>query len=145
MGWRRALVDEAVRVGVEGYFEGLLSGGVDLVGLSVVDLVWRHQADSEMVVFGIVPLEEPAAEGLGVLDGAEAFGELGLIFAGFEQAFREGIVVRGVGQAVAFGDAEIGERKGGGLGFDGRSSVGVRGELARQDAMVVNSLAIVTP
>ena len=66
LGRRRDLFDEAVRVGEECVFEGLLSGLVDFVGLSVVDFVWRHQADAEMVVFGVVPLEEPAAEGFGV-------------------------------------------------------------------------------
>ena len=82
LGRRWDVFDEAVGVGEEGVFEGLLSSVVDFVGLSIVDLVWRHEADSEMVVFGVVPLEEPAAEGFGVLDGAEAVGELGLVFAG---------------------------------------------------------------
>ena len=81
--WRRGgfSVYEAVWVGVEGDLEGFLAFGTDLVGLSAVDLVWRHEADAEMVVVAIVPVEEPAAEGLGVLDGTEFIGELGLMFA----------------------------------------------------------------
>ena len=58
----------------------------------------------------IVPIEEAAAERLGVLDTAEALRELRLVFHGFEVAFRERIVVGGVRPAVGFGDAEIGEQ-----------------------------------
>ena len=136
VGRRGDVFYEAVRVGEEGVFESLLSCVVDSVGLSVVDLVWRHQADSEMVVFGVVPLEKPSAEGFGVLDGAEAFGELRLVFAGFEEAFREGIVIGCVGPAMGLGDAQVGEQQGGGLGFHGGSAVGVQGELAGQDAVL---------
>ena len=127
MGWIGRLVDEAVGIGAEGLVEGLLAFGVDLVGLSVMDLVWRHEADSEMVMVGVVPVEEPSAEGLGVLDRAEAIRELRLVFACLEEAFREGIVVGGVGPAVRFGHAQIGEQEGGGLGFHGGSAVGVEG------------------
>ena len=35
--------------------------------------------------------EEPAAESFGVLDGAEAFGELRLVFAGLEEASEKGL------------------------------------------------------
>ena len=114
--WFGRLFDEAVWIGVEGFVESFLSFGVDLVCQSVVDLVWRHEADSEMMVVAIVPVEETAAEGFGVLDGAEALRELGLIFAGFEEALREGIVVGGVRSAVGFCHAEVGEQEGGGLG-----------------------------
>jgi len=49
-------------------------------GLTVVDLVWRHQADATMVVILIIPIEEAAAEGLRILDAAEPLRKLGLIF-----------------------------------------------------------------
>ena len=93
-------VDEAVGVGLEGLVEGFLSGGVDRIGLSVVDLIGGHQADADMVVILVVLVEEGAAEDLGVLDAAEPLWELGLIFEGLEVALREGIIVGGVGPAV---------------------------------------------
>src|SRR6516225_5894886 len=70
-------------------------------------LIGRHQADAGMVMLLIVPIEEAAAERLGVLDAAEAPWKLRLVFHGFEVAFRERIVVGGVRPAVRFGDAEI--------------------------------------
>ncbi len=51
-----SLFDEAVGIGEVGFVEGLLSLGVELVGLSVVDLVWRHEADAVVVVVAIVRL-----------------------------------------------------------------------------------------
>jgi hypothetical protein len=40
---------------VEGLVEDFLAGGVDLVGLSVVDLIRRHQADAEVMMVLVVP------------------------------------------------------------------------------------------
>jgi hypothetical protein len=76
--WR--LSDEAFWVRLKGHVENFLAGCVDLVGLTVVDLVWRHQADASMVVILIIPIEEAAAEGLRILDAAEPLRKLGLIF-----------------------------------------------------------------
>jgi hypothetical protein len=42
---------------LEGAVEGFLAGCVDLVGLTVVDLVRRHQADASMVMILIIPIE----------------------------------------------------------------------------------------
>jgi hypothetical protein len=69
--------------------EGLLARGVDIVGLSVVHLIWGHEANAEMVMILIIPCKKMATESLGVLDAAELLGELGLIFHGLEMAFRE--------------------------------------------------------
>ena|GEM_PF-2614728 len=136
--WPWRLIDEAIGVGAEGVIEGFLAGGVDLVGLAVVDLVGRHQADAQVMMVLVVPVEEGSAKGLGVLDRAEALGYLWLIFEGLEAAFREGVIVGGVGPAVGFGDAQIGEQQGGGLGLHGRSAVGMQGELACRDGMIVD-------
>ena len=76
--WR--LSDEAFWVRLKGRVESFLAGCVDLVGLTVVDLVWRHQADASMVVILIIPIEEAAAEGLRIFDAAEPLRKLGLIF-----------------------------------------------------------------
>jgi hypothetical protein len=50
--------------------EGFLAGCVDLAGLTVGDLVRRHQADASMVMILIIPIKEAAAERLCVLDAA---------------------------------------------------------------------------
>ena len=67
-GWYGGLFDEALGIGVEGVVEGPLSGGVDVVGLAVVDLVGGHEAEAGMVMVLVVPGEEAAAEVLGVLE-----------------------------------------------------------------------------
>ena len=56
---------------MDGAAEGFLAGCVDLTGLTVVELVRRHQADASMVMILIIPIEEAAAERLCVLDAAE--------------------------------------------------------------------------
>ena len=104
------LSDEAFWVSAEGAVECDLAGGVDFVGLTVVHLVGRQQADAGMVVFLIVPGEEAAAERFGVLNAAKTLRKLRLVFHGFEVALRERIVIGGVRSAVGFGDAEIGEQ-----------------------------------
>src|SRR5208283_3501356 len=118
------LSDEAFRVSVEGAIEGVLAGGVDCVSLTVMYLIGRHQADASVVMLLIVPVEETAAERLCILDTAEALWELGLVFHGFEVAFRERIVVGRMRPTVGFGDAEIGEQERCGLGSSYRRPAG---------------------
>jgi hypothetical protein len=57
---------------------------VDGIGLTVVDLIRCHQADPDMVMLLIVPIEKAATEAFGVLDAAEALREARLILEGFE-------------------------------------------------------------
>ncbi len=78
--WRH--FDEAFGVGFEGVIEDFLAGVVNFVGLAVMNLIRRHQANAGMVVIAIVPVEEMAAEGLCVLDTAEALWELRLASRG---------------------------------------------------------------
>ena len=78
--WFWRLFDEAFWIGLEGAVEGFLAGCEDLVGLTVVDLVRRHQADASMVMILIIPIEEATAERLCVLDAAEPLRKLRLIF-----------------------------------------------------------------
>ncbi len=134
--WLGRLLDEAFGIGAEGVIEGPLSGGVDIVGLAVVDLVGRHETDPGMVVVLIVPGEEAAAEVLGVLNAAEARGEFGLVFEGLEVGFGERVVVGGVWPAMRLGDAEIGQHQGGGLGFHGAAAVSMEGQLARRHGVL---------
>ena len=103
---------------------------MDLVGLTVVHLVGRHQADAGMVMILIVPIKEAAAEPLGILNTTETLRKLRLVFHGFEVAFRERIVIGGVRPAVGFGDAEIGEQQCRGLGPHRTTTIGVQSELA---------------
>ena len=79
--WR--FCDEALGVFTERVIEGGLACGVNGIGLAVMHLVRGHQADPGVVVVLIVPVEERTAEAAGVLDAAEALGELRLVFKGF--------------------------------------------------------------
>jgi hypothetical protein len=64
------LVDEALWVVAAGRIEGLLACGVDPIGLSVMHPVRGHEADPGVMMVLAVPVEERAAEGLGILDAA---------------------------------------------------------------------------
>ena len=99
-GWLGWFTDEALRGCAEGAIEGFLAGGVDRIGLAVMDLIGRHEAEAGMMVILVVPVEEAPAESLCILDAAEAAGKLRLVFQGLEVAFGERIVVRGIRPAV---------------------------------------------
>jgi hypothetical protein len=45
-------------------------------------LIGRHQADASVVMLLIVPVEEAAAERLGILNTAETLWELGSLLSG---------------------------------------------------------------
>jgi hypothetical protein len=130
------LSDEAFGVSGEGAVEGGLACGLDCVGLTVMHLVGRHQADAGMVMILIVPIEESSAERLDILNAAEAPWKLRLVLHRLEVAFREGIVVGGVRPAVRPGDAEISEQKRRGLGSHGSTTVGMQGRLAGRCGML---------
>ena len=69
---------------------------MDCVGLSEVDLVGCHQADSCVMMVFVIPVEEAAAERAGLVDGLESFGEFRMIFQLLEVGLREGVVIRRV-------------------------------------------------
>ena len=94
-----------------------------------------HVVYAGVVMLLIVPIEEAAAERLGILDAAKALWKLRLVLHGFEVAFREGIVVGGVRPAVGSGDAKIGQQQHRGLGAHGTTTVGMQGQLAGRHAM----------
>ena len=87
-----------------------LTGGIDGVGLAIMHLIWGHQADPDVMMILVVPIEEASAEASGVLDAAEALGEPWLIFQGLEVAFGEWVVVRCVWPMCERVDAEISEQ-----------------------------------
>ena len=49
-GWCWRLVDEALRVLAAGAIERVLASGVDGIDLAIMNLVWGHQADSDVVM-----------------------------------------------------------------------------------------------
>jgi hypothetical protein len=69
---------EAVTLGIsfESLAENKLALGDDLVGAAAVQYFVDPQANAAVMVRGVVPGEEDLAEGAGVLDRAEAVGEL---------------------------------------------------------------------
>ena len=102
----------------------------------MVDVGGGVEADAGVAVLVVVPAEEAAAEGVGVLIAAEAVGELGAIFHGAELAFGVRVVVAHMRAAVRLGHAELGQQEGDGLGGHRRAAVGVDGELAWDDVPV---------
>jgi hypothetical protein len=68
LGW---LADEPLGVGLVGGVQHRAPGEGDLLGPAVVDVCGGEQADSGVVVLGVVPAEEPLAERSSVLQRAE--------------------------------------------------------------------------
>ena len=126
----RRPANEAIGVGQIGCVEDGLTLLPNDRRLAVMDHGGRHHSDAGVTVVVVVPNEERLAEGAAVLNAAEAIRKLGTILHGVELAFRIRIVVGGVGPAVGFGDAEIGQQEGHRLAAHGRAAVGVDGELA---------------
>ncbi len=67
----RRVADEALGRRAEGVVESRLARGIDFIGLPIMNLVWRHKADTEMTMVNVVPVEEVATESLGVGDAAK--------------------------------------------------------------------------
>ena len=65
-----------------------------------------------MIVFGIVPGKEGPAECPCVFNGTESVRKLRSVFHGFELRFRIGVVVTHRWSRMAFGNPEIGKKKG---------------------------------
>jgi len=92
---------------------------------AVVHHLGRQQAEARVVVFGVVPGEEGAAEGACVLDAAEAVGKLRPVLERLELALGEGVVVGDVRAAVRLGDAEVRQQQGDWSARHRRAAVGV--------------------
>ena len=101
--WFWALANEPLRRAEKCCIESVLAGCVDCVGLPEVDLIWRHQADTCVVMVFVIPSEEVTAEGAGRVDALEPFREFWMIFQCLEVGFREGVVIRGMRYAVGCG------------------------------------------
>ena len=120
--------------------QGFSALQVERDGLAVMNGVWRQLTDAAVAANGVVPLEELSAMSAGVLDRAEARREVGSVLQGFELRFRERIVVRDVRTAVSFDDVEIDEQSGHRLGAHAGTAVGMQGQSARIDVLLLNRI-----
>ena len=75
-------------------------------GLAIVHGGRRHEADADVVVLLVVPMEEVAAERMRLLVAVKTLGEVRPIFHRLELAFGIGVVVRYVGAAVGLGNPQ---------------------------------------
>jgi len=124
--------------GTVGGVGGVEGGGplpADLLGGAVVHRGRGVQADPGVAVHVVVVLEERRAERSGVLDRAEAAGEVRAVLERLELRLGVGVVVRHVRTAVAAGDTQIDEQLGDRLGGHRGAPVGVQGELVGFDAV----------
>jgi len=108
--------------------------------VSEMDGFGSKVADACVAVDGVVPRKEAATEGARVFDAAETGGEIGLIFEGFERCFREGMVIGGVGAAMALGDPQVSEEPGDGLGGHGGTTISMHHKLTRQNLLFAGRL-----
>ena len=66
--------------------------------------------DTGVMMVLVVPCEEPAAEGAGLVDGFKPLGEFRPVFQRLEVGFRERVVVWGIRSAMGFEHPEIRQR-----------------------------------
>jgi hypothetical protein len=97
----RRPVDEALGVrGIGGETDAVTSIE-DLVSAAVMHGGRREEGQAAVVVLGVVPSEQRAADLTRMLERAEAVGEVGPVLEGPEVGLREGIVVADVGPRMA--------------------------------------------
>ena len=108
--------------------------------LAVMDAARRHVADARVPVLGVVPGEEGLAVGAGVGEAAEARGEVRAVLHCLELRLRIRVVVRDVRAAMAFGDVQIDQQGGHGLGAHARAAIGMQREGAGRDVVAGHGL-----
>ena len=111
-------MDKAFRMNLVSCAHDAMPGPEHLLCLPVMEHLRGEQADPRVSMFLVIPLEKGLAESPGILDAAETFRKIRSILKGFELRLRKGVVITGVGSAVRFGDAQIGQKDG--HGFRGR-------------------------
>ena len=82
------LLDEAFGVGVVGGGEDVAAGAVELGRLAGMDGFGGEVADAGVAMLGVVPGKEPPTEGTGIVQTAEAAGEIRSILERFETGLR---------------------------------------------------------
>jgi hypothetical protein len=90
-------VDEAFGVAGVGVAEGVVAAGGELVDLTMMDGRRGEEGDATVAVLVVVPGEELAEEGQGVLEGREAAGEVGGVLEVLEVGLDVGVVVADAG------------------------------------------------
>ena len=106
-----------------------LPGRMNSVHPAEMHLIRRHQADPEVVMILVIPIEEPAAEVPGVITAREPLRKPRLVLQGFEVALGERVVIGRVRPVVRTGDAKIGQQKRGRSGLHWGAAIGVKREL----------------
>jgi hypothetical protein len=76
---------------------------------AVVQGLWGHEANSRVVVFIVIPIEEGSAKFSSMLDASELFGEGGLVLESAELAFGIRIVIGNLGSAVRLCHSQVRE------------------------------------
>jgi len=89
----RRLFHEALGIFRIDLLQGFLAVFADGRALSGMDLPGCHQADAAVMMFVVVPLEEPNAERARILNRAEPFRKGRAIFHRLELAFGIGIII----------------------------------------------------
>ena len=112
----------------------------ELLGMSVVHSVRRHEADAAVTMHGVVPAKEDQAVCASVLDRAEPRREVGPVFQSFELAFLKRIIVRDMWAAMGFDDIEIDEQVGDRFGAHAAAAIGVQRQCAGNDALLVDGI-----
>ena len=101
--------NESIGTRCVGRVERGLALGQDLRRLTEVHAGRSEQLEPAVEMLVVVPREELPAEVAGVVVGVEAVGEVGMVFEGFELAFRERVVVGDVRSAVRLVYSERGQ------------------------------------
>jgi hypothetical protein len=107
---------------------------------AVVNVVRGEQPEPDMVVLGVVPVQQVAAAAARMLGRAETVRELGPVLQGLELRLGERVVVRDVRPRVGLGDPEVGQHERHRLRDHRCAAIGVHGELARLDLLPLTAL-----
>lgn len=94
---------------------------------------WPDESYAAVVMLGVVPVDEVPDPVPGVLDAAEPFRVVAVVFHGFELGFTVRIIVTHPRPGVAFPDAEDTKEFNHAASHHGTTPVRVQGELIRAD------------
>ena len=83
----RWLIDEAFRMVSVCLFKNKATCGIDLICLTIMYLIRRHQAKTKMVMLAIVSLKIYSAKLHGIFDTTKVIRKLRLVFHGLKLRF----------------------------------------------------------
>src|ERR1700688_1224201 len=93
-----------------------------------------------MTMLGVVPTKKYLAMRPRVLDRPEACRKVGSVLQGFELRLGIRVVIRDVRPAVSFGDVKIDEQLRDGFGAHAGAAIGVQGQCAGYDMLLVDGI-----